>query len=274
MLHPSLTPNVFPISSAYELPFLFTSARQAVYAYTKLLENNPDAAREYGDFKILAFTGSVPMDLVSVTPIRSLADLRGKRVGVMQAQAVEIARLLGMSPVLLTLSDFYLSLQRGIIDCSLAALPTYRSTKVCEVGKYIVRLRVSMTAAPTVMNSKVYEGLPADVRAVIDRYTPDAFNIMGCNVIEGSAMRDLQWLKDNNGVEEIELPAEDVARLRELVAPAYAAWEDTARKYGVQDPAAILAQLRGYAEEYRSAEVVREFESRYLPLLGDMYKQF
>jgi hypothetical protein len=37
---------------------------------------------------------------------------------------------------------------------------------------------------------------------------------------------------------------------------------------------AILAQLRSYAEEYRPAEVVREFESQYLPVLGDMYKQF
>jgi hypothetical protein len=112
------------------------------------------------------------------------------------------------------------------------------------------------------------------VREIIDRYTPDAFNVMGTNVIEGSAVRDLQWLKDNNGVEVIELPAEDVAKLPGLVAPAYAAWEEMARKYGVKDPEAILAQLRSYAEEYRSAEAVRDFESRYLPLLGDMYKKF
>lgn len=255
MFFPPRTPHLFPIGVLADYPFLFDSSLNGSLALAALHENNQEMRREFSKVHMLEWPVSTPKDLVSLKPVRTLEDLSGKRVGVMDAASSEVMRLLGATPITLPAADMYMSLQRGMLDAVLAPIPMYKSTKVCEVGKYITKCNISCSAAVVGMNRKSYEALPADVRAEIDRVAGMPFTAMYSWWVDYCTGEDLQYLKDNNGVQVIPLAPEESARWKEKVRPMYDEWIAAARKAGVKDPEGILKQLQEYAEKYRDPAV-------------------
>lgn len=270
----SRTPHLFPILSIGDYPFLFTNSRAASFSLMAMVENNEQLRKEMGQVKFLSFTASAPKDLVSLKPIRTLEDLQGKRVGVLDAASSEMIALLGGTAILLPLPDMYMGLQRGMVDAVLAPIPTYRSTKVCEVGKYITRVSMANSVTPLVMNKAAYERLPADIRGEIDKVTGFPFSSLLCNWVEKSTQEDLQYVIEHDKVQLIDLPAQERARWEAKVQPVFTAWIANARKAGVQDPEGILAQLREYAAYYNQNENQRKETEKYKDVLGSMYLLF
>ena len=133
-----------------------------------MFRNNKQQQKEFSPFEVFSFSYSTPFDIVSTKPIRKLEDLKGLRIGVMESPSVTIIQLLGGVPILLNLSDMYISLQRGMVDAVMTPLPTYRSTKVCEVAKYIIKCNVKVVGAPLVTNKDSYNNLPKDLKAIYD----------------------------------------------------------------------------------------------------------
>ncbi len=271
LFFPPRTPHLFPILVLGDYPFLFTSARAAGFSLNALYDNNPEMQEELKKIHVLSFTSSTPKDLVSIKPIRTLEDLQGKRVGVLDAASSEVIGLLGGTAITMPLADMYMGLQRGMLDAVLAPIPTYRSTKVCEVGKYITKCNVSVSAAPFFMNKKSYEKLPADIKKVIDDLSGFPLTALHCNWVERSMEADLKYLAEHDGVQVIPLAPEETARWAAKTEPMYGKWKENARKAGVKDPDAILKELQGYAKKFNDVEAQKAETAKYKEVLGKLY---
>ncbi len=271
---PPRTPHLFPLLILNDGPFLFTSSRAASFSIYTLVANNAQLQKELGDVRVLAMTTSTPKDLVSIKPIRTLEDMRGKRVGVLDAMSSDVIALLGGTAITLPLADMYMGLQRGMLDAVLAPIPTYRSTKVCEVGKYITRCSISVSTSPCVMNKQVYDKFAPAVRAEVDKIAGLPFTALMSNWVDRSTQADLEYLQQHDKVQVIELAPEERARWAAKAEPMFEQWKANARKAGVQDPDAILKELRGYAEYFNNEENQKNETAKYQDVLGKLYMQF
>ncbi len=274
LFFPPRTPHLFPILVLGDYPFLFTSSRAAGFSLNALYDNNPELQNELQKIHVLSFASSTPKDLVSIKPIRSLEDLQGKRIGVLDAASSEVIALLGGTAITMPLADMYMGLQRGMLDAVLAPIPTYRSTKVCEVGKYITKCNVSVSAAPFFMNKKSHDKLPAEVKKVVDDISGFPFTALHCNWVEKSTEADLKYLMENDKVQVIALSPEESARWAAKTEPMYEKWKENARKAGVKDPDAILKELQGYAKKFNAVEAQKAETAKYKDILGKLYMEF
>ena len=72
----------------------------------------------------------------------------------------------------------------------------------------------------------------------------------------------------------IEIPAQELARWREATKPVFDKWIGQAKKNGVKNPEAVLAELRSYAEEYNKLENQIAETAKYKEVLGYQYVNY
>ncbi len=101
----------------YSLPFAFRSLAEVDYVRAKMDEALIAGLYRHG-FVSFGFADAGFSHLASIQPIRSVADLKGRKVWVPEGDRVGRAALdaLGVSPVSLPLVDVLTGLQTGLID--------------------------------------------------------------------------------------------------------------------------------------------------------------
>src|ERR1700733_13400161 len=111
-----------------------------------------------------------PSDLISRTPIRHLADFKGKKIRTFASQfQSEAFDRLGATPVAMTLGDVLPALQQGAIDGAVAGLGPFPKMHFNDAAKFI-----TMTNQPAIfliveVSKKWYDSLPPDLQQIVDR---------------------------------------------------------------------------------------------------------
>jgi TRAP-type C4-dicarboxylate transport system substrate-binding protein len=104
--------------------------------------------------------------LISKTPIRTLADFKGKKVRTIPAYN-NLIKSLGAEPISLPSADLYQSLQKGIIDAAITGANDFVGLKLIEVAKYYTALNLGNTAHPQkVFNIDSWNKLPPDIQKI------------------------------------------------------------------------------------------------------------
>lgn len=169
-------PGRFPRSAVMELPLLFETGESGTYAFWKLFEEGL-LAEEYASVKVLSLYVLPPYGIfTSGIDVTSLRDFRGLRIrspGLIVSFA--LARL-GAIPLGLPVDYVGQALSGSLIDAITFSWENAMTTQgdgklVVEQVPVMVDARIASPAFMVVMNKGVYEGLPEDLRAVIDRHT-------------------------------------------------------------------------------------------------------
>src|SRR5690606_33016093 len=117
--------------------------------------------------RLLAPVGIDTYHFVMKNPIKSLDELKGKRIGT-AGLATNWMRNSGAIPVSGALPEYYNSLQTGLLDGIIvfeSAIPAY---KFHEVAPHIVKINFgSMYASALTINLDVWKKLPEEVRNVM-----------------------------------------------------------------------------------------------------------
>jgi TRAP-type C4-dicarboxylate transport system substrate-binding protein len=111
-----------------------------------------------------------PSCIISKTPIRHLADFKGKkiRVGASQFQTVAFERL-GATPVAMTSGDVLPALQQGAIDGAVVGIGVFANVHFGDAAKYVVETNQSAIFLIVEVSRKWYDSLPEDLQQIIDR---------------------------------------------------------------------------------------------------------
>lgn len=108
-----------PLYGVFSLPYLFTDKAE----FYRVMDNDAVMNPVYQSTAAQGFIGVGWYDsgarnfYMSKAPIRSIEDLKGKKIRVMQSDtAIRTLKLLGASPIAMSQAEVYTSLQQGILD--------------------------------------------------------------------------------------------------------------------------------------------------------------
>ena len=161
------------------------------------------------NLKVIGFRPLEKYGLICNKPIKSIADLKGKRIRTYGFAYPALVHALGATPVSMTSSDGYEALQRGILDCSPIGPSLAHGWKYDEVAKYYIDLPIGASFGHMItMNLKSYNALDPQTKSIIDglgreyamRYTV-TLDVLTQKILDG-------WKK--KGVTVTHLPADSL----------------------------------------------------------------
>ncbi len=114
----------------------------------------------------LFFTGPAVFDMR--TPVRSLTDLKGKKVRVLASpfQTEQLTRL-GGTGVPLSLGDVLPALQQGTLDGALGALPVFGALQYFDTAKFVTQTGHAYVFSVAMLSKRWFDALPADLQAAV-----------------------------------------------------------------------------------------------------------
>ncbi len=153
-----------------------------------------------------------PTCIISKTPLRHLADFKGKKLRIFASQFQSVAfERLGVTPVAMTLGDVLPALQQGAIDGAIAGIGPFVHLHFGDAAKYITETNSPAIFIILEVSQKWYDTLPKDLQEVVDR---DGAAVS--KSIEPTALKMYQeqrkaWV--DAGGELISLPREEQASM-------------------------------------------------------------
>ncbi len=162
----------FPVSEAFELPFLVNDSERASRGLWYYATKN--AAAEYKGVRPLLFhvhDGSLLH--TARKQVRQLEDFRGLKVRAPTRQGTKMVSLLGATPVPMPLPQAAEALSKGVIDGALIPWEAMPTLKFEEVTRFHTELpagapQMLNTVFIFAMNPSRYDSLPAELKKVID----------------------------------------------------------------------------------------------------------
>jgi C4-dicarboxylate-binding protein DctP len=109
------------------------------------------------------------------SPIKSPADLKGKKMRIQSSKVLEEEiRSVGGLPQVIAFSEVYQALQTGVVDGTENPISNLYTQKMHEVQKYLTLTNHGYLGYAVIVNKKFWEGLPADVRGQLEQAMKEA----------------------------------------------------------------------------------------------------
>jgi len=109
------------------------------------------------------------------TPIRTPADLKGKKMRIQSSKVLEEEmRTLGAIPQVMAFSEVYQALQTGVVDGTENPISNLYTQKMHEVQKHLTLTEHGYLGYAVITNKKFWDGLPGDVRSELEQALKEA----------------------------------------------------------------------------------------------------
>ncbi len=248
------TPDRFPKSEVFDLPFLPVSAEatsQAAYEFyqSHLLD-------EFEDVHVLMVHTHGPGLLhVKGDGIRTLDDLEGLRLRGPTRMTTRLLQALGASPVGMPVPQVPEALSRGVIDGTILPWEVTRPLRVAELVDSHTNFSGDRGLYTTLfvfaMNKAAYDGLPGDLRAVIDANSGIA-EAREMGRVMDAADAPAYDLAESRGNALIVLDEAETVRWREASEAVVAAWTAEMDERGL-DGEGLVRDAVALVEKYADA---------------------
>lgn len=215
-----------PLTSAVELPGLFTDSVAGSAAFTELAQNDLLESEYLRNGVRPLFTMVTPpyqAMFAQTTQINDISELQGVKLRAAGATGELIASALGAVPVRVPASDLYLALERGTVDGAIYNPPSLFAYKIEEVlASITTNASLGTVAFAAFVNEDVWQGLPEDVRSLITEVSTEIGENMAA---EFKAQTDGAYQRlDELGIELIELSPELQEQFSERLQTVEAEW--------------------------------------------------
>src|SRR5215470_17408792 len=111
-----------------------------------------------------------PSCIISKTPIRHLADFKGKKIRVFASQFQTVAfDRLGATPVAMTLGDVLPALQQGTIDGAVAGITVFSAFHYQDAAKYVTEINQPSIFLMLEISRTWYDSLSPDLQKIVDK---------------------------------------------------------------------------------------------------------
>jgi len=217
------TPGRFPSTEVFELPFMIDDARAASCAYWKMFEANLEDT-EFKGVKILGTWMHGPGMLHTADPVETPADLEGMKIRGGSRLVNELLKLAGATPVGMPVPAVPEGLSKGVIDGTTIPWEVTAALKIPELvenhtefeGPALYNLGFVLA-----MNEDVFNGMPADLQAVVEANSGLEFSIFA-----GGTQSDADGPARENAVElgNNIITVTDTTEWEALVNPLYDTW--------------------------------------------------
>ena len=243
------TPGRFPRAEVFELPFIMNDAESTSRAFWTLAEETM-LDQDFRDLHVLGLWVHGPGVIHSKEPVESVDDLAGVKLRAPTRLTTQLFETLGATSIGMPVPAVPEALSKGVIDATVIPWEVTTALKVAElVDNHTVFGDAALytTTFLFAMNTGTYEGLPDDLKAVIDANSGVEFSAFAGRTMQeyDQPARALAQARGNN---VIVLSEEAVGAWREAAAATVDAWVAEADEKGL-DGTALLARARELIDE-------------------------
>lgn len=200
----------------YGMPVVFDSEEEAAYVRSRMDARLQQGLEDAG-FVNFGFATSGFATLMSRKPIKTLADLKGKRVWVPEGDTISYASMqaLSLNPVTLPLTDVLMGLQTGLLDIvaipPIVALIMQWHTKI----KYVTQVPLVYTFGFMAVDKKAFDKISREDRIIVREVMTKTYKKFDkVNLVDNQGAFEA-LLK--SGIEEVRFDDEEFVKVRKLL---------------------------------------------------------
>ena len=155
--------------------------------------------------------------VVARTPIRRVADFKGKRIRIFasQFQSVAMARL-GATPKPMTLGGVLPALHDNALDGAISSTAVFSTMHFQEAAKYVTETGQPAIFGIVEISKKWYDSLPTDLQQIVDKDAVSESRAINPQAIEINDRARKTWV--DGGGELISLPANELSAMLKILA--------------------------------------------------------
>jgi len=159
----------------FDVPYMFPTAE-----FLEKIEDGPIGRKLMAALETKGITGLAFWDngfkvFSANKPITLPADLKGLKMRIQSSKVLEAEmRALDAIPQVMAFGDVYQGLQTGVVDGTENPWSNMYTQKMHEVQKYAVDTYHGYLGYAVVVNTKFWQGLPADIRTILEGAMKDA----------------------------------------------------------------------------------------------------
>ncbi|TYB80478.1 TRAP transporter substrate-binding protein [Maritimibacter fusiformis] len=236
------TPGRFPTTEVFELPFIVEDARAASCAFWQMYDEHMKDG-EFRDVKMIGTWVHGPGVLHTTDPVRVPGDLEGMKIRGGSRMVNAMLEQIGAEAVGMPVPALPEALSRGVVEGATLPWEVTGALKVPELvtnhtefeGPALYNLTFILA-----MNKAAYDGLPDDLKAVIDANSGLAFSVFagGTQADADAPARDMALDLGNTIVT---IPADEARDWHALASPIRADWAAEMDAAGM-DGAGLIAE--------------------------------
>ena len=207
----------------FDAPNLVLSMEDGVRLFgrgTELRQLTEDLLAE-NNMKLLSFLPGGFRETSSNVKVTSFEELKGLNIRTMENPiSMEYWKDWGCNATPIAFSELYIALQQGLVDAQENLYDTTVASKLYEQQKYIINTNHVVMWNGVYMNLEFWNSLPEDYQAMINYVYESVLEPQFEEQNVQSNQDALAFLQEQ-GLEVIDLPEEDLLKMREAAKPAY-----------------------------------------------------
>lgn len=244
----------FPKTEVFELPFV-ASQRSIVNAQALTEFGAMHLQEEYRDIQPIALWAHDHGVIHANKAVTKLEDMAGLKLRFPTRLAGQALRALGASPIGMPVPQVPEALAQKVLDGCVVPWEVVPAIKVHE----LVRNHTEIPGTPTLyvatfvfaMNKARYDGLPADLKAIIDGHSGMAGAKLAGNAWDTSGV-PVREMVEKRGNAIVTLSVEEKERWRAAVKPVVDTWLAESKAKGI-DGERLLADATALIAKYEKA---------------------
>lgn len=156
-----------------------------------------------------------PQELISRTPLRTLADFKGKKIRIFASPfQTEAFERLGMTPVAMTLGDVVPGLQEGTLDAAITGIGPIVGFHMVDAAKYVTRIGQPQIFIIAEASRKWFDSLPKDLQQVIEQAAAHEDQVINAIADKVAGAQLAKWQKEGGSL--FHLSAADHAKMMKI----------------------------------------------------------
>ncbi len=249
---PTYQAGRFVKSEVFELPFMSRNAESGSPALWEYIHKN--SLDEFRGVRLLAthlHDGSLLH--FSSKRVTNMDELKGLKVRAPTRIATRFLAAIGAVPVQMPVPQVTESLAKAVIDGAMVPWEVAPALKLQEVTKYHLDTapgvpKMSNSIFVIAMNPAKYDGMPADLKKILDANTGIEFSKQIGKIFDGTTEAGKKLAREANGVFDVLAPAE-YERWRKVNEGVDKEWIGEANAKGANG-AALLDDARALIRKY------------------------
>jgi C4-dicarboxylate-binding protein DctP len=237
MLAPSLAkfgPLGVKEFEAFDFPFIFDDTEDLHKITQGAVGAGLMAKLEPRGIKGLAFWDNGFKSFSANTPIKSAADMKGKKFRIQSSKVLEEEiRSVGGIPQVMAFSEVYQALQTGVVDGTENPISNFYTQKMHEVQKHLSITNHGYLGYAVIANKKFWDGLPTDIHAQLEQAMKDA-TAYANKIAQEENDQALEGVKKSGKTTVYVLTKDERLALKKAMAPVHLKMADRVGKETLQ----------------------------------------
>src|SRR5208283_4985696 len=219
----------------FDLPYIFDSFAELHKVTEGAVGKSLFKELETHDIVGLAYWDNGFKDFSANKPLRLPGDVKGLKMRIQSSKVLDAEiRALGGIPQVMAFSEVYQALQTGVVDGTENPPSNFYTQKMNKVQKYLTLTDHGVIEYAVIANKKFWDGLPADIRTILEGAMKDATKYAN-DIAKEENDKALAAVKATGKTEILTLTPEAKAAWRKALLPVHKEMESRVGKDTIEE---------------------------------------